>query len=285
MKRLYLPTAFSSKEYSMSVLSLAFDTQRLAEKYEELSTDCQFKNGKWLIEELKIIPGERVLDIGSGTGRLAEYVADIVGPAGFVFGIDPLPLRIEIARRKARPNLVYKVGNAYALDEFAEGGFDVVYLNAVLHWLAEKEEPLQQIRRVLKRGGRLGLTTGSKEHPHRLQQVRREVLSRPPYNAFPESRAGYAHWVSVPELVWLLDRNGFAIDKIEVRDNTISHADADAIIDFSQASSFGNFLGHLPDDLRESAIAEIKRELEAFRTPDGGIRLEGRRIVAVAVKK
>jgi arsenite methyltransferase len=145
----------------------------------------------------------------------------------------------------------------------------------------EEEELL---RRVLKGGGRLGLTTGSKGHPNRLQRVRREVLSRPPYNAFPESRSGSPHWVSVPELVWLLDRNGFSINKIEVRDNVINHADADAAIDFSQASSFGNFLGHLPGDLRESAINEIKQELEVFRTPDG-IRLEGRRIVAVAVKK
>ncbi|CAL1240383.1 class I SAM-dependent methyltransferase [Candidatus Methylocalor cossyra] len=268
----------------MNALSLAFDTQRLAEKYEELSADRQFSHGKQLIEELRLRPGERVLDIGCGTGLLAEYVATIVGPTGWVTGIDPLPLRIEIAKRKSKPNLVYQVGNAYVLDEFAENSFDVVYLNAVFHWLAEKEEPLQHIRRVLVPGGRLGLTTGSKEHPNRLQRIRREVLSRPPYNAFPESRAGYPHWVSVPELVWLLDRNGFSIQKIEVQENVFNHSDSDTVIDFSQASSFGNFLGHLPPELRDSAIAEIKRALEEYRTPDG-IRLEGRRILAVAVKK
>lgn len=268
----------------MNALSLAFDTQRLAEKYEELSSDRQFVQGKHLAEELSIAAGEHVLDIGCGTGALAEHVADLVGPAGSVVGIDPLPLRIEIARRKARPNLSYFVGNAYALDEFSEENFDAVYLNAVFHWLSEKEEPLQQIRRVLKPGGRLGLTTGSKEHPNRLQQVRREVLAREPYNVFPESRSGSPHWVSVPELVWLLDRTGFSIEKVEVRDNVISHSDADAAIDFSQASSFGNFLGHLPDELREEALREIKQELHAYLTPDG-IRLEGRRIIAVAVRK
>lgn len=268
----------------MSALSLAFDTQRLAEKYEELSSDRQFKQGKWLIEELNLVPEERVLDVGCGTGLLAEHVADIVGPSGFVVGVDPLPLRIAIANRKAKSNLVFRVGNAYDLTEFGENSFDAVYLNAVFHWLAEKEEPLQHIRRVLKSGGRLGLTTGSKEHPNRLLQIRREILSKEPYNAFPESRSGYPHWVSVAELVWLLDRNGFSISKVEVLENVIHHANADAAIDFSQASSFGNFLGHLPDELRKSAIAEIKQALEALRTSDG-IRLEGRRIVAVAVRK
>ncbi|BBL77209.1 hypothetical protein [Methylomagnum ishizawai] len=141
-----------------------------------------------------------------------------------------------------------------------------------------------QIHRILRPGGRLGLATGSKEHPNRLLQVRRQVLSKAPYNAFPESRAGSPHWVSVPELVWLLDRNGFSVEKVELKENVFNHPDADDAIDFSQASSFGNFLGHLPDALRESAIAEIKQELENFRTADG-IRLEGRRIVAIATQK
>lgn len=43
-----------------------------------------------------------MLDVGSGTGLLAEHVAGIVGPSGQVEAVDPLPLRIEIAKRKLR---------------------------------------------------------------------------------------------------------------------------------------------------------------------------------------
>lgn len=86
---------------------------------------------------MSIQPGDRVLDVGSGTGRLAEYVAAIVGPSGSVH-VDPLPLRIEIAQRKAKPNLTFAVDDAYALRELADGSFDVIYLNAVFHWFAEK---------------------------------------------------------------------------------------------------------------------------------------------------
>ena len=77
------------------------------------------------------------------------------------------------------------------------------------------------------------------------------------------------------------DQDEFALSSLEVLPNQVVHPSADAAIEFSQASSFGNFLGHLPTDLRRSARAEIAREVEAFRVPDG-ILLQGARILAVA---
>lgn len=268
----------------MSGLSLALDTPHLAQQYEVRSAERQFRHGRRLIAELGVRAGEHVLDIGSGTGLLAEYVAGLVGPTGSVLGIDPLPLRIEIAQRKAKPNLSFQVGNAYALGDLPSSRFDVVYLNAVFHWLPEKTEPLRQIHRLLKPGGRLGITTGAKDHPNLLQRIKLKVLSRAPYAQYPEAQAGTPHWVTADELAELLGGAGFIAPKIEVQENIHHHADGDAAIAFSQASSFGNFLGHLPETLRSQAIEDIKRELEALRTPDG-IRLEGKRLIAIAHKR
>lgn len=103
-----------------------------------------------------------MLDVGTGTGQLAEYVATRVGPGGRVVGIDPLPLRIDFAAKKARPNLHFAVGGAYDLAQFDDASFDVVYLNAVLHWLDEKRQPLREFARVLKAGGRIGIMAGAK---------------------------------------------------------------------------------------------------------------------------
>jgi arsenite methyltransferase len=267
----------------MTSLSLNLDTPDLARHYEEASSDRQFKAGKVLVEKLGVNAGESVLDVGSGTGLLAEYVAGVVGPSGTVVAIDPLPLRIDIAQRKARPNLSFRVGNAYELGAFANETFDVVYLNAVFHWLPEKFGPLREFNRVLKPGGRLGITTGSKEHLNKLQAIRKAVLSREPYSRFPESKAGTAHRVSSGELQGLLERAGFEVASIDVLPNVIVHRSADAAIDFSQASSFGNFLGHLPGELRKAARDEIRNELDALKTAEG-IRQEGARIVAVARK-
>jgi ubiquinone/menaquinone biosynthesis C-methylase UbiE len=267
----------------MSTVSLTLDTHELAHHYEHVSAVHQFKAGQLLIEELTVAPGEKVLDVGSGTGLLAEYVAGLVGPTGSAVGIDPLPLRIAIAQQKGRPNLSFKVGTASDLREFAEASFDVVYLNAVLHWLPDKLGPLREISRVLKKGGRLGIATGSKDHPNQLQAIKALVLSRAPYSHYAEAADGIAHRVSAGELESLLRQTGFAVQRMEVHPHVRHHPTPEATIEFAEASSFGNFLGHLPTELRTAAREEIMRELEQYRTPEG-IRQDGARIITVALK-
>ncbi len=267
----------------MSNLSLALDTPDLARRYEHVSVDRQFRAGKTLVAKLGVRSGERVLDVGAGTGQLAEHVARVVGPTGSVLGIDPLPLRIEMARRRAASNLAFEVGNAYALDGLPSEYFDVVYLNAVFHWLPEKLPALLQFHRVLKPGGRLGITTGSKEHPNTVQAVRRRVLSREPYSRFRGHEQGIAHRVTLTELAELFDAARFDVRSIDIEPHVGHFGTADAAIEFSQASSFGNFLGHLPEDRRAQARREIATELERLRTP-AGIPHQGARIVALGVR-
>jgi arsenite methyltransferase len=267
----------------MSALSLTLDTPTLAEFYESVSQDRQFKAGQFLLEKLDIKPGEDVLDVGAGTGLLAAYAAKLVGESGSVVGIDPLPLRIEIAKNKTRRNIAFRVGDAYDLAEFAVESFDVAYLNAVFHWLPEKLVPLRGIHRLLKPGGRLGISTGSKAHPNSLQQVRKEVLSHAPYNRYPDSAEGVGHHVNAQELEELLAQSGFLLKSLELEPHLTHHESAQAALDFVQASSFGNFFGRLPEDLRRPARSEIEAALEGLRTPQG-IPQRGARLVAVAVK-
>ena len=267
----------------MATVSLTLDNQELAHHYERISVAHQFKAGQILIEELAVAPGEHVLDVGCGTGLLAEYVAGLVGPTGSIVGIDPLPLRVALAQQKGRSNLSCKVGTAYDLRDFPEASFDVVYLNAVLHWLPEKLEPLREIFRVLQRGGRLGISTGSKDHPNQLQALKALVLAREPYRRYAEASGGMTQRVSAGELESLLQQTGFAVQKMAVRPQVHHHPTPKAAIEFAEASSFGNFLGHLPTELRTAAREEIMRELEQYRTPEG-IRRDGARIIAVALK-
>jgi len=271
-------------------VSLSLDTPELAQEYDRISAERQFRGGQALIRELELAPGEALLDLGCGTGLLAEYAAGLVGPAGAVVGVDPLPLRVELARRKARPNLSFEVANAYDLSEFPAGTFDVVCMNAVFHWLPEKLEPLRQILRVLKSGGRLGITTGSRRGPNRLAAIRFRVLASEPYNRYPAPIGTQSHRVNAEELEALLRQAGFAVKKLEARVRTGRRGGPrptpEAAIRFTEASSFGNFLGHLPEHLRAAARDEIKRELERPRPPDAVRRDEARGlwIVAIAVK-
>lgn len=263
--------------------SLDLDTQDLAQLYERVSAERQYKAGQRLIQDLEVTEGEAVLDLGCGTGLLAEYIAEIVGPRGLVVGVDPLAFRIEIAKRRTRSNLNFRTGNAYDLSEFSPDTFDVVCMNAVFHWLPEKQEPLRQIIRVLKPGGRLGISTGSKDSPNPLHSIKERVLSHPPYNQYPAALDTVVHRVSVQDLASLLTEAGFEMKMMETRPSVRHELTAEAAIRFSEASSFGNFLGHLPADLRARAREDIRQELEQPGVL-ASVSRNRSRIVAIAVK-
>lgn len=264
----------------MAPVSLDLDTQQLAEEYERISLERQFRTGKRLIAEVGINQDDSVLDIGAGTGLLAEYVATLVGPRGRVVGIDPLPMRIEIATRKSHSGLSFKVADANDLGEFKENEFDAAYMNAVFHWLPDKRVALRQVFRVLKHGGRLGIATGVKGNSNPLHGIRERVMKRPPYNQYPQAAGPVAYRVTADELNDLFIEAGFTIAKLETRSRDYPEASPEELIRFSEASSFGNFLGHLPVELRAAARADIKVEL-AKDPPSYRLR-QG--ILAVAIK-
>ena len=287
----------------MTATSLALDTPELARTYEELSVDRQYRAGQQLLAALALRPGEHVLDVGSGTGLLAEHAAGLVAPGGRVVGIDPLPLRVEIANerrsgaaelaeRVPRPplglherrtdNLHFEVGDANALTQFAAHSFDAVYLNAVFHWLPEKQKPLSELWRVLKPGGRLALSTGERGK-NTLRVVRRTVLSREPFKHFTDANDDVGHNVTADELRALLAGAGFDVRRLDALPYERHHPSARVAVEFAQASSFGNYLGRVPAPLQLSARLEIEAELDKLRTP-AGVPQRGVQLIALAVK-
>jgi ubiquinone/menaquinone biosynthesis C-methylase UbiE len=111
------------------------------------------------VELAGIRAGERVLDVGSGPGRLAIAAGTAAGPAGESCGIDPAPEMVELARRKAAQAGVparFEVGVIEALPYPADH-FDVVLSTLMLHHLPDelKRRGLAEIHRVLKPAGRL----------------------------------------------------------------------------------------------------------------------------------
>jgi len=264
--------------------SLTLDNTSLALDYERASATRQFAAGQRLVADLAIEPGERVLDVGCGTGLLAQHIADRVGLAGRVLGVDPLPLRIGLATSRARDNLAFELGDANDLGRLADGSFDVVVLNSVFHWLPDKTGPMLGFWRVLRPGGRLGIGTALKGHMNEMQQIGRAVLAEPPFDRYPRSRESITFRVDADELRALCQTTGFQPRMVEVREQEYRHADPEAVIRFSEASSFGNFLGHLPAELREPARQRVRERLAALMTSDG-IAIHGRRLVAVAERR
>ncbi|WP_327407749.1 methyltransferase domain-containing protein [Streptomyces sp. NBC_01281] len=104
--------------------------------------------------------GDRVLDVGCGTGYLTRRMAVRVGPEGAVTGVDASPPVLDYARRKKQPRghapITYKEGIAEAL-ALPDASFDTVVTSLMLHHLPEEVRPaaLREMYRVLRPGGRL----------------------------------------------------------------------------------------------------------------------------------
>jgi SAM-dependent methyltransferase len=100
-----------------------------------------------------VVEGVHVLDVGCGTGVITRGIAERVGPAGRVVGLDVCDAVIADARAKHTdvPGLAFVVGDVYRLP--ATGRFDIVTAARVLQWLARPAAALRAMRGAVKPGG------------------------------------------------------------------------------------------------------------------------------------
>jgi arsenite methyltransferase len=250
--------------------SYTHDSPHLAETYDRLS-DSQFEGGKRLVDRIGIKAGDQVLDVGCGTGRLATWIAERVAPTGTIVGIDPLAERIALARART-PAVTFEVGQAQDLSAFADGSFDAVCLSAVLHWVGDKPKALAEVRRVLRPGGRVGVTTLSREllGAGTNSAVLIPVLSMAPYaNKVDMSAMAIAsNGHTTTELISMVVESRLELAELHVHARTRRYASGDDVVDFMEASSFGNFLRLVPEEMRPSLRADLVAAFEARKGPD-----------------
>jgi len=110
-------------------------------------------------DDLQLRDGDRVLDVGCGSGRLAILFAARVAPSGSVDGIDAAPEMIKLATARARRHGLpahFQAAFAQRLP-FGDTSFDAVACTLALHHVAEDDQQtaVAEMHRVLKPGGRL----------------------------------------------------------------------------------------------------------------------------------
>jgi len=106
-------------------------------------------------------PGEVVLDLGSGGGIDVLLSAARVGPTGFAYGLDMTDEMLELARRNATDagatNVEFRKGRIESIP-LGDASLDVVISNCVVNLSADKAAVLAEVARVLRPGGRVGIS-------------------------------------------------------------------------------------------------------------------------------
>jgi trans-aconitate 2-methyltransferase len=156
-----------------------------------------------LLELLAPKVGERILDLGAGTGQLAARIAE---SGADVIGVDRSPEMVDQARRNF-PQIRFEVGDATTF--IVEQPVDAVFSNATLHWVKPPEAAVARIWAALISGGRFVAEFGGKGNVERIMDALRVALRDVAGVNFDAMCPWY--FPSIAEYAGLLERQGFSV--------------------------------------------------------------------------
>ncbi len=216
--------------------STTSDAAVAAARYCETSVPHQTPDGMKLIERVTVATGSKVLDLGCGTGAHAKVLAELVGPTGKVVGIDPDSERIKLARENHIslnvPQLQFLDGDG---EKFPEDQYDLVFSNAVLHWIENKAAVFQKVYENIRPGGQFAFTVGE-ELP--ALQVEMTHLMGPDR---AKKVLGKFHFVPMHQYEDMAAAVGFQLVLAEVEQRRYTLANIDAAFDSWFATMQGDF--------------------------------------------
>ncbi|MFQ6327714.1 methyltransferase domain-containing protein [Nocardia sp. CWNU-33] len=213
----------------------------------------------WAHDALALQPGERAVDIGSGSGSEVLAFADAVGPTGTAIGVEPDPHLLAAAERRAaqaESTAKFHSGDAYGLP-FGADSFDAALCERVFQHLTAPIRAANEIARVLRPGGRVVVVDSdwgtAIVHPGNRQVVREVVDTLLSATTNP---------LSGRLLPGLLTKAGLVIDEIGshalVQDRSVG---AGALV--NRISAMAVARGVITEAQRDQLIADLEAGAES----------------------
>jgi trans-aconitate methyltransferase len=238
--------------------------------------DFVWKYGSDVISLLDPRAGERILDLGCGTGHLTAQIAE---SGAHVTGVDR-SAKMVAAARLAYPNLKFEISDARKLSYNDE--FDAVFSNATLHWIHEPELVLRGVWRALHPGGRFVAELGGKGNIRAMQEAFDVALGQ--LGAAKPREVQPWYYPSVSEYSTLAEKNGFEVRFITLFDWPTGLADGAGGMR-NWISMFGAaYLAKAGEARREEFLGRVEEILRPKLFRDGQWWADYRRLRLVAFK-
>ena len=232
--------------------------------------------GEALLELLSAQAGERILDLGCGTGQLTEKIAQT---GAIATGIDYSSDMIEKAKQNY-PHLQFNVADARNFQ--VTEPLDAVFSNAALHWINEPEAVINSIWKTLKPGGRFVAEFGGKGNVNAIINALNNVLEEFGYPSPEKTNPWY--YPSIGEYAKLLENKGFEVVYAVLFDRPTPLEGNAGIANWVQM--FGSyFLSKLSAEQQNNTIQAVEKRLQPILYRDGIWYADYRRIRVVAIKK
>ena len=229
-----------------------------------------------VLELLNARSGERILDLGCGTGHLTAKIAET---GAHVVGVDRSREMIRQAKEKY-PSLRFEVMDAREIQ--LDGEFDAVFSNATLHWIKEPERVIAGIKKTLRPGGRFVAEFGGKGNTGELMKAIGDAWQKLEL-AGPMPLPWY--YPSIPEYTSLLEQHGFEVTHAALFDRPTPLDDGVSGLRNWLVMFGGAFVEGLPEAARERLLTEIENGLRSKLFHDDRWVMDYRRLRVVATRQ
>ena len=226
-----------------------------------------------LIEHGHLREGDRVLDVGCGTGIVARSAAAHVREEGTVVGLDVNEGMLQVAAAAATelgPTIEWRQGDATDLP-FPDESFDVIFSQQALQFVEDPAAALREMHRVLAPNGRIAIS------------VLRSLAFNPGYDELAEALERHAgadagmmmrspfRGYTRDELRTLAEDAGFREPVVTIEIGSVRYPSVEEFVRREAASSpLAGPLGSLDRDVREALLRDVEEALRDY-TDDRGV--------------
>jgi ubiquinone/menaquinone biosynthesis C-methylase UbiE len=245
----------------------------------------------WLIEQLSLQPGQRLLELAAGPGDTGFLAAELIAPGGTLISSDATEAMLDVARERAS-----EVGIRGVTVEFKQLEIEWIDLPTasvdaiVCRWAymltVDPAAGMSEARRVLAPGGRFALAVWDRDEENPWSTIATEAIVQGGYMEAPDRNAspGIFSLADPERLQELIEEAGFVDVLVEAIDVMRDYDEFDEFwaetLDLSP--SLGVALDRLTDEQRADVLRRARSLAEPYTDSDGSLHLPGVSLVASA---